>query len=235
MSRPAGSKNKPKEDMTDIPEDEIPMDLSVVSGLRRGEPNPGAIAEIMEANRPQGPEVTEEPEVKTKNDLMSMLADPDIANQILRVASSTPEGKRLLGIPLGTGAAQGLWNRDYDSEKSLKVHGGVEVRHPKGFRPSPPSYINMYVAEGGGETNHTVSPTMEIRGDDGKVKRVYMYRPAKKGPDGNPILTQAYMRWLDTKQAGGRLGSSVRTDEAIAAMAAMGEATYVHGDTGVTV
>ena len=235
MSRPVGSKNKPKDAMSDIPEDENPIDLSAISGLERGEPDQSAIEAVMEANQPQGPDVKDQLQVASKDDLMTMLSDPDIANQIMRTVAATTEGKKILGIPLGTGAAQGQWKRDYDSEKSLKVHGGVEVRHDDDFKPAPPSYINMYVAEGGGETNHVISPVMEVKGDDGKIKRVYMYKPAKKGVDGKPILTLSYMRWLDMKQAGSRLGSNVRTDEAIAARAAVGEASYVHDDLGVTV
>jgi hypothetical protein len=235
MSRPEGSKNKPKEQVMEIPEDENPLDLTEASGLAKGAPDPRAIAAILEANAPQGPEVVDHAPVTSKQDIMAMLSDPDIALAIARTVASTPEGKKILGIPLGKGAAQGLWKRDYDNEKALKVHGGVEVRHPPGFRPLPPDYINMYVAEGGGETNYIVSPVMEVKTEDGKTKQVYKYRPAKKTPDGSPVFTQSYLRWLDLRQAGGRIGSDVRTDEAIAARVAVGEASYAHDEVGVTV
>lgn len=130
------------------------------------------------------------------------------------VGKSTPAKK----VP------DGVWRRDYDA-KHMRVHGGVEVRHAAGFRPSPPSSIPMYVAKGGGTTDHIEVPYQDyyefdtignpvIDEETGEQKRTRAPRgkAAMRDEDGNPVLTDEYKLWIAVRSTGERLDGNVMSD-----------------------
>ena len=119
-------------------------------------------------------------------------ADPNAANELLNIFASTPEGRSVLGIQPGQGPAMGEWNRNYDDEPQIRVTGGVEVRHGANFEGRPPSYIKLYMGEGG--------------------KMVDEVRLALKDASGKPVKTERYKEWIDVRLAGGRFDSNVRHD-----------------------
>ena len=219
-----------------------------------GEPDADAVAAVAAANRvPAGAVVAEpaeeperqEPELMEpipavaadqKAELLRLLEDPDIATQIVKVASSTPEGRSLLQLPVGKGVPSGVYRRDYDSEEALKVHGGVEVRHPSFERgdsePLPPESIPRYLREDGTTTVYD-KPYIEqrrqsipMRGEDGKIvvnedgNQVHTDQfvdvVVDPGPafeaNGKPKKTPAYKTWTDALVRGQRLDGDVISD-----------------------
>ena len=213
----------------------------------KGEPDPRAVAAVAEANRVQeGDEIvgeTEEgglidPIPAVQGDLKAQLlqltqTDPAFAKQLVEAAG--------LVVPAGKGAPSGEYHRDYQSEKPLHVMGGVEVAHPDGFLPKPPSFVKMYVRADGGEggTDHASKlleqkkrpiplidptsgkPAVSPEGNpiyDEEVVDVIVDKGAKIGPDGKPVKTEMYKLFLDLKMAGGgRIDGDVISDAAAAA------------------
>ena len=147
-----------------------------------------------------------------EDQLLAALTNPELANRVVEVALTTAKGKRLLGIPAGVGVPTGEWvDRDYDNDRALAVTGGVEVKHPPGFQPLPPSYIQRYEGEGGGTTDH-----VDAAFDDERQ----VAPGAQKDAQGRPVLTAAHKHWRDVKNSGGRLNSDVRSDMATGAFSA---------------
>ena len=153
------------------------------------------------------PQAPAEPEADTdvKAELLRLLSDPDIANQAVKTALATPEGRQLLNVPLGVGAPVGDYHRNYEGEAHLRVFGGIEVGHPPGFAPLPPSYITKYEAVNGGETNHEVGQATTIGLPDQEPRR---------DERGRAVKTQMYKFWLDKQMKGERLDSNVQSDMA---------------------
>lgn len=161
----------------------------------------------------------EEPEVA--NEVASQSAGLDLealkaelrAELLKEVRTSAPAQK----------GPDGVWRRNY-REEHLLVHGGVEVEHPNGFRPLPPSGIPMYEAVGGGTTNNLEQiyrflPAFDELGhvkmdDNGEPvgKKIPTGKVAKRDEAGNPVLTNEYKVWLHVRNQGGRLGSNVMSD-----------------------
>ena len=219
-----------------------------------GEPDAEAVAAVAAANRvPAGAvvaEPAEEPErqeaeliepipavaADQKAELLRLLEDPDIATQIVKMASGTPEGRSLLQLPVGKGVPSGVYRRDYDNEEGLKVHGGVEVRHPSFERgdsePLPPESIPRYLREDGTTTVYD-KPYVEqrrqsvpMRGEDGKIvvnedgNQVHSDQivdvVVDPGPayeaNGKPKKTPEYKTWTDALNRGQRLDGDVISD-----------------------
>ena len=152
-----------------------------------------------------------------KAELLKLLQDPDIAAHVVAAAAQTPEGRAALNIPAGQGAPQGIWARNYLGEQALRVYGGVEVAHPSGFIPNPPSYIPKYVAQDGGTTDHV---------DGWKDREGMAHQGALKDANGVPVKTDMFKHWLDVRIDGGRLDGEVQSDIAAGAF-------KVNGRTGV--
>jgi hypothetical protein len=110
----------------------------------------------------------------------------------------------MLGLEGGQGPATGVWQRDYDKEEALRVHGGVEVRHPNGYRPHAPDYLMMYIGKNGVNTS---DPALAVMEND------------------EPVLTEDYKKWMDIKLSGGRLDGAARSDLQVTG-------TFAKGDPG---
>jgi hypothetical protein len=177
-----------------VPKDENPME---------------AIAPVEEES------IATDPTVKAE--LLKLLQDPDIATQVVEAAAQTPEGRKALNIPTGQGAPQGAWERNYLGEQALRVYGGVEVAHPAGYVPNPPSYIPKYVAQDGGTTDHV---------DGWQDREGNTHRGALKDAHGQPVKTDMFKYWLDKRVTGDRLEGEVQSDIAAGAF-------QVNGRTGV--
>jgi len=121
-------------------------------------------------------------------------------------------------------APDGKWITNYDA-KHMRVHGGVEVRQDwSNEPPHPPASIPMYVAEGGGTTDHleiayqeyykfdTVgNPVMNEDGTQQFVKAPRSKR-ALRDVEGNPVMTEEYKYWIHIRQTGDRLDGDVMSD-----------------------
>lgn len=125
--------------------------------------------------------------------LLNELSDPDVAAKAIEMASQSPRGRQLLNIPAGKGEPLGHYARNYKAEPSLRVTGGLEVEHDRGFRPLPPSYIHRYVRnDGAGATDYE---------EEARVNR-----------NGELEMTPEYKHWLDLQMEGSRLSGKVRSD-----------------------
>jgi len=197
MPRPKGSKNK----------DSVFNEMGIAADTPQGEPNPDAISPpaTMEvdldapANKISAtlrPLDATEKEGDLRTELINLLrTDKDMALLLLDSVTQTPEGRDLLNLAPGQGAAIGHYERNYDKEAHLRVTGGLEVKHPPGFKPLPPSFISMYKAPNDMKTSNE--------------------EEAIKDANGEPILTQDYKHYLDMKHAGRHLDGKVQSDMSV--------------------
>jgi len=154
----------------------------------------------------------------------------------VNVASIKEELRKELMAELRPQKSPQNFKRDYDRDPELRVTGGIEVKHPDGFLPLPPSYINPYVSKDGGETVY-LDPYVVVekkavpkKDEAGKIivtsegNQVYEEQDiqvvkdpgAARDKDGNPILTDSYKHWLQVRWVeGGRLTNDVRTNMAV--------------------
>tara|TARA_R100000808_G_scaffold7522_1_gene22040 strand:+ start:12152 stop:12823 length:672 start_codon:yes stop_codon:yes gene_type:complete len=173
-------------------------------GTLTGEPDPDAVKKIEAINEEQSklkPLVDIAPELQApvptapaainKEALIAALKDPDIVRQVVHTASQSPDLRKMLDLESAAVPPSGDYTRNYSAEPALRVHGGVEVAHQKGFEPLPPSYIPKFVAADG----VTTCPDPE---------------KALKGPDGRPVKTEHYKHWLDLKSQGKKMDTNVR-------------------------
>ena len=137
--------------------------------------------------------------------LAEMEEDPGSRRKIFDELSKDPTIRKQMGLGAGEHIPQGEYDRDYSNEDALKVYGGVEVAHDKGFEPLPPSWIDKFVATTGGTTN---DPTLADWDDAGK-----------------PIKAEAYKTFIDHHLAGTKMDGNVRYD--------IGAENFVPGDVGV--
>lgn len=191
-----------------------------------GTPDTEAVAEVEAANSGLEP-VVPQPEPEVLQPVDQPMGEPPMSVDLsealgsLQTALGSPEGVRMLAdavtqnpglrdllqIPAGRGAPSGHYRRNYEAEKALQVHGGVEVAHEPGFVPLPPSYIPRYKDAKGGKTDHIME--------------------AQRDSQGNPELTVEYKAWLDAQMEGGRLSGAAKTDIEVG--------QFVADDTGVEV
>jgi len=177
------------------------------------------VAEKFAAQERDIPE--DEPEVP--NVSASVSADDSVVADLVaevrrlreQVESQTPARDR----------PSGKWEYDYQKQAHLRVMGGLEVEHPKGFRPKPPSGIPMYVATDGGTTDHITPPVKKyikydqtganpLKDEHGQTQytEINVACGAAVDAEGEPILTDEYKLWLHVKGKGGRLNSTVLSD-----------------------
>ena len=162
-----------------------------------------AMAEDQEAADSASQDVPQDLREELKAELLKELRTE------LRPAQAVPDGE---------------WVRDYAKEAHLRVMGGVEVRHPKGFRPRPPSGLPMYHSTEGAYTD-SVDPVFRthyrsdangnpVVDDQGRPQgtQVMVTPGAKKDENGKPILTEEYKQWLFVRLRGDRLDSTVMSD-----------------------
>jgi len=205
-----------------------------------GEPDPGAMAAVAAANAvPDGAEVVGEEQFVEVLPVESPATEGELKEQLLRLAKTDPAfAKQLVEasgivVPAGQGAPSGVYSRNYRQERQLAVLGGVEVEHPPEFEPKPPAFIKMFLRADGTETDHA-GPLIETRKRpvqlivDGKpaqsiegfpvmtdeLVEVVVDKGAAIGPDGRPVKTDLYKRFLDAKMDfGARLDSDVVSGE----------------------
>lgn len=128
-----------------------------------------------------------------RESLLKELSDPEVAAKAIEMASQSPRGRQLLNIPAGKGEPLGHYARNYKAEPSLRVTGGLEVEHERGFRPLPPAYIHRYVRhDGAGATDYE--------------------QEARVNQNGELEMTPEYKHWLDLQMEGSRLSGKVRSD-----------------------
>jgi hypothetical protein len=171
-------------------------------GAAKGEPNPSAVEKVEEANdlEPLVDVAQEKPAKakikKPKSIVEQILAEaqenPAVVEGLADLLAGNERTRSMFGLQAGTGPALGDYNRDYTSEPALRVFGGVEVAHPKGFTPLPPGWLPMYKGQGGDDTN---DPALAVK--DGK---------------GQPIKTERYKEWIDHHKNGTKMDSNVRFD-----------------------
>jgi len=161
----------------------------------------------------------DEPEVPNEPAVAS--ASQDVNAELLNRIS---ELEARLGTLPKRATPDGTWKRNYKAEEALKAHGGLEVQHPAGFEPLPPSTIPRYVATDGGTTDHA-EPVYQrvykyddhgqpIVEDDGSHKFVQklIAHGAKKDENGKPMKTEEYKLWMFVRLRGDRLDGNVMSD-----------------------
>ena len=226
------------------------QEMAQMAGGQAGEPDAAAVAQINDANRLSPDDVVVEegalvsdgtqavPDAQPapaadgdfKSQLLQALKDPEIATTVVAQATTTAEGRRLLGLQPGQGMPSGEGVPDYD-RKELRVMGGTEVRHGPDFVRLPPSQIFPWVREDGTKTVYA-EPHYETKiqqvpvkgeggafafGEDGhqifeeKQVRVLRDPGAAKGPNGKPLKTEEYKLWLDATEHGGRYRGTATT------------------------
>lgn len=166
--------------------------------------------------------VSDTPEDETPNETAVASATQDVDVQALLKRIGDLEG-RLGQIPKRA-TPDGTWKRNYRAEEALKVHGGVEVEHPPGFEPLPPSTIPRYVATDGGTTDHadpvyqliykyddTGQPVVDDEGNHLHTKKLIAHG-AKKDENGKPVKTEEYKTWMFVRLRGDRLDGNVMSD-----------------------
>ena len=150
-----------------------------------GEPDPAAIADLEKINADLMTALEEAERVNAET------AQEDMSPQMLAMQEQIKALQA--SLPREMRPPSGEYKRDYDKDrKNLAVTGGLEVRHAPDFVPTPPSYIPMYVGAAGGTTP---SENLSLR-----------------GPDGKPVKTDIYKRWLDAKMDGTTLTGDVRNE-----------------------
>lgn len=163
------------------------------------------------------------PTVKEAN---AVAVASQMGSELDEMRAQMEEMRRLLeaNVPEAPLKPDGRWRVNYD-RKSNRVHGGKEVEHPPGFRPNPPSTIPMYVAEGGGTTDHLEvpyqeypevdnfgNPVIDEKTGEPKVVKAPRGKRAARDSKGEPILTEEYKLWLHVRSTGDRLEGSVMSD-----------------------
>jgi|TARA_R110000787_G_scaffold37151_4_gene94630 hypothetical protein len=174
-----------------------------------GEPDPAAVEAVRLAQTEALITSVEKPVVAPPPVVVEDDISPEAALKIIKAASRTREGRAIFKIQAGEGAPSGHYHRDFDSETHLHVTGGIEVRHPidpeTGFteRPLPPGYITRYIATDGTTTDYK----------DDTERPAGSGRPiAARDPEGGPLLTDGYKRWIDLLMENRRMGTDVRSD-----------------------
>ena len=170
-------------------------------GSAKSEPNPEAIAQV-EASSELEPlidvsEAVEAPPEPSKESLLNQIldevqSDPQAKERLVDLMASSPNAAKVLGVKPGQASPSGDYNRNYESEPALRVYGGVEVAHPPGWEPSPPSWLPMWLSTDGGKTSSKEQAAVDV--------------------DGNNIKTEEYKLWLDHHMAGTKMDSNVRFD-----------------------
>ena len=198
-------------------------------GTPRGEPDAAATEAVEDAQRlkplvepaptrKRKPKADKTIDPSVQEAMVELLQDPDILKQvvtpemvarIIDTASQTPGQRKALNLSTDVVMPSEDYSRNYQAEPALRVYGGVEVEHDQDFRANPPSYVTMYVAE------------------DEAVGKCDQVDQAKKDPDGKPILTDEYKKFLHERKNGGRLDGKVRFDIATD--------NFTPGDTGIAV
>ena len=198
-------------------------------GTPRGEPDAAAVEAVESAQglkplvepaptRKRKPKADKTMDPSVQEAMVELLQDPDILKQvvtpemvarIIDTASQTPGQREALNLSRDVVLPSEDYSRNYQAEPALRVYGGVEVEHGPEFRQLAPSYVTMYVAE------------------DETVGKCDQIDQAKKGPDGKPILTDEYKKFLHERKNGGRLDGKVRFDIATD--------NFTPGDAGIAV
>jgi len=172
-------------------------------GAEKVEPDAEALKIIEESNAEDASDleplidVQEAVEAEAKPSLLEQILDeakddPDAKKRLVDLLSTAPNAREVLGVEAGQGVPDGTYNRNYRGEEALRVYGGVEVEHPPGWEPSPPSWLPMFYAVGGGTT--------------------YLKDKAVKNEDGTPKKTEEYKTWLDHHQNGTTMDGNIRFD-----------------------
>ena len=178
----------------------------------KGEPDPEALAEIARQRAEEqetAPDIPEdepreeapmatpvEPAPNLATVLKEAFKDPEVRTALRDTVTEDPELRALFGINAGQGRPSGYYRRNYQAERHLHVHGGLEVEHAPGFRPLAPDTIKMYIGEDGRKTS---DPTL-----------------AAKTPDGDCVLTDEYKWFLDVKMQGKRPSQTELVDIEVA-------------------
>lgn len=182
--------------------------------------DPATLERDIPEEEPESPDVTA---VQSANAGASAAANNDVIEEMRRELAAL---RAQVGELPKRAVPDGTWNVNYKAEH-LRVHGGVEVQHPPGFRPLPPSSIPRYKAVGGGTTDHIDAPVMRypktnefgqpVLGDDGNqlFTEVPIGKAAQKDERGQPVLTDEYKYWLFVRQTGDRLEGNVMSDIAM--------------------
>ena len=144
-----------------------------------------------------------------KDQIREALRDPDLAKEFVTTASQDPGLRKVLNLPADSVPPSGHYERDYHAEPALRVYGGVEVAHKKGFEPNPPGYIPKFIA---------LDPEAGTCNDPAL---------AKLDDAGKPVKTEQYKRHLDAEMLGKRLDGNVRFD--------IEANEFTPGDVGVSV
>lgn len=168
-------------------------------GATKGEPDQSALALVDEANSDLEPLVDVEEQVEPQSKPSGLIeqliaeakADPSVAVGLADLLASNEQTRDLFGLGPGKGPAIGNYDRDYTQEPALRVYGGVEVAHPKGFRPLPASWLLMYKGANG-DTNNKAE--------------------ALRDSDGRLLLSENYKKFLDGHKIGQKMDGNVRFD-----------------------
>jgi len=172
-------------------------------GAKKIDPDADALKIVEEANAEEVSEleplidVQEAVEAEAKPSLLEQILDeakddPNAKKRLVELLSTAPNAKQVLGVEAGQGVPDGTYKRNYRGEEALRVYGGVEVEHPPGFEPSPPSWLPMYYSKNGGTT--------------------YLKDKAVKNEDGTPQKTEEYKTWLDHHKNGTSMDGNIRFD-----------------------
>jgi len=150
--------------------------------------------EIPEDENPLDPAEQQAVAGDLRAQLLELLKDPEIATEAIRAALQTREGRQVLSgvVSRENKPTKGKYTRNYANEPALRVYGGLEVAHPQGYIPLPPSYIARYLTPTGNTTDHK--------------------EEAARDDQGEPIRTDMYNYWLDMRQRGEHMESAVKSD-----------------------
>ena len=144
-----------------------------------------------------------------KDQIREALRDPELAREFVATASQDPGLRKILNLPADSVPPSGHYERNYHAEPALRVYGGVEVEHEKGFETLPAGYLTKFVAE------------------DAEIGKTDNLELAKLDAAGKPVKTEEYKQFLDQKNLGKRLGGNVRFD--------IEAGDFTPGDVGVAV
>ena len=144
-----------------------------------------------------------------KEQIREALRDPELAREFVSTASQDPGLRKILNLPADSVPPSGHYERNYHAEPALKVYGGVEVEHEKGFETLPPGYLTKFVAE------------------DAEIGKTDQLDLAKLDAAGKPVKTEEYKQFLDAANLGKRLGGNVRFD--------IEADQFASGDVGISV
>ena len=144
-----------------------------------------------------------------KDQIREALRDPELAREFVATASQDPGLRKILNLPADSVPPSGHYERNYHAEPALRVYGGVEVEHEKGFETLPAGYLTKFVAE------------------DAEIGKTDNLELAKLDAAGKPVKTEEYKTFLDQKNLGKRMGGNVRFD--------IEAGDFTPGDVGVAV